>query len=385
MTRAVEMVSGAANPASCTRPAIRILQVTPTIYSNSSVIGGGEKLVLYVDQALKRAARAAGVAIATSVLSFGVDPDDAISDHGIHYRVIAGSPWDTHSIDANSLIFELLAADVVYIHQGLTAVGMFVAAHARLLRRRVIGNDSGAGEYPMLNRNPDVARVYDSFHAQSKYAASSFNTFDIPIDVIPGPLDTETFVPPLRSQRDPELVVAVGRVMPHKGFDRIIRALPPTLSLVIVGQLYDAEYVAYLNDLAHGNNVTMKPGLSDADVRMILQHAGLFVHASTHFDYRGNFISKPELLGLAPLEALSCGLPTLVSNAGALPELSRLPGCLCFEDDRSLADLLSRHSAGTLPQPPEAEMHAAVDKLYGPLAFGGRLLTALMGSKQCAY
>jgi hypothetical protein len=35
---------------------ISILQISPTGYSANSVIGGGEKYVLYVDHALRRAA-----------------------------------------------------------------------------------------------------------------------------------------------------------------------------------------------------------------------------------------------------------------------------------------------------------------------------------------
>jgi glycosyltransferase involved in cell wall biosynthesis len=359
------------------RRTVHVTQVTPTTYSRNSVIGGGEKHVLYADHALRRAAEASGLALTTSVLSFGAERGAAYLDHDVRYEMIPGRPWDATSVDVNDLIPCLREADAVYVDQCLCPVGMLVAAHARLLGRRVVGKDAGGGEHPILRWNTEAARIYDAFHALSEFAAGSFSAFDVPVHVVPGPVDTDMFIPPVRPERDPRLVVAVGRIMPHKGFDRIVDALPPTLSLTIIGQHYDAQYASYLQERAHGKDVTLRSELDDTEVRTLLQRAGLFVLASTHFDYRGHYYHKPELLGLAPLEALSCGLPTLVSNAGSLPELARIPGCLCFQDNRELAEILRAHAAGTLMWPAEIEMHTEVEARYGPLA-AGRALLAIM-------
>jgi len=358
---------------------MHILQVTPAIYARGSLIGGSEKSVIYTDLALRRAAAADGMELTTSVLSFGVDPSDAMSDNDVRYRVIAGSPWEATTIDANDLIAELRRADAVYVTQCLHTVGMFVAAHARLLGRRVIGKDAGAGEDPRLIANPDLARVYDGFHAQSHFARSCFTEFNVPVHQFPGPIDTEVYRPSATPRRDRRVIVAVGRLLPHKGFDRIIKALPPDLSLVIAGQPDQVEYVTYLNNLARGKNVTITSGLDDAALRTLLQTAGLFVHASTHFDARGSFHYKPELLGLAPLEALSCGLPVLVSDAGALPELAHLPGCECFQYDDTLAAMLRSHAAGTTAYPSEQAMHAAVAARHGASIVGRQLINILLG------
>ena len=130
--------------------ATHIVQVTPTTYSRNSVIGGGEKLVLYTDHALRRAAEASNLAITTSVLSFGTELGTAYSDRDINYEMIPGRPWEAGSINADDLILSLRKADVVYVDQCLCQVGMLVAAHARLLGKLVIGKDAGAGEYPIL-------------------------------------------------------------------------------------------------------------------------------------------------------------------------------------------------------------------------------------------
>ena len=262
----------------------------------------------------------------------------------------------------------------LYIHQCLSPVSLFVAAQGRLLGKRIIGVNFGGGEDPLVLHTPDLARVYDAFHAQSQFAVSCFSAFDVSVQVVPGPLDSDTYIPDPGQERDRCRVLAVGRILPHKGFERIVRCLPNSLALTIVGQSYDEPYYACLRELARGKAVSFETDLDDAAVRDRLHRAGLFVHASTHFDYRGWYTPKPELLGLAPLEAIACGLPTLVSNAGALPELAQLPGCWCFADDTELAKLLVSHARGELPQTGAAMMHAAVDARYGTLAFGRGLL-----------
>ncbi len=351
--------------------------MSPTTYSRGSVIGGGEKLVLYADYALHRAGERHGLDLAISVLSFGEETGTAYSDHDVLYNLIPGKPWDALSIDVDALGSCLKQADVAYIDQCLCAVGVFVAAHARLLGCRVLGRDAGGGEYPLMHNNPETGRLFDAFHAISDFGAASFSDFDVPVYVLPGPVNTDAFVPPQPSRRDLRRVLAVGRIMPHKGFDRIIKALPADLSLSIVGQPYDIPYLAHLRELGRGKDIRFECDVDDAGVRKLLQECGLFVHASTHLDYRGTFIAKPELLGLAPLEALSSGLPALVSDAGSLPELARLPGCFCFHSDRELAEMLSAHSLRALPRADEAVMHAAVEAGHGPVSIGEKLLAAM--------
>ncbi|MGA8759790.1 MAG: glycosyltransferase family 4 protein, partial [Stellaceae bacterium] len=356
---------------------LRIVQVSPTTYSRASVIGGGEKLVLYTDYPLRLAGSVCNLPVITSVLSFGDQAGTAYSDHDVLYEPVPGRPWDVLSIDADALRSALRGADIVYIDQCLCAVGVFVAAHARLLGCGVIGRDSGAGEYPLLDTNPEIGRVFDAFHAQSTFAAAGFSTFEVPVHVIPGPINSDIFVPPAVPNRDLSQVLAVGRIMPHKGFDRIIRALPSELALTIVGQPYDEPYLAFLKDLASSRRVSFKTNVGDSGLRDLFQKAGLFVHASTHRDYRGNFSPKPELLGLAPLEALSSGLRAIVSNAGSLPELADLPGCFCFQSDRELGDIMAAHATGALPRFDEAAMHAAVEIGHGPLTTGEKLLRVM--------
>jgi glycosyltransferase involved in cell wall biosynthesis len=362
--------------------ALHILQVTPTSYARDGVIGGGEKLALYLDAALRVAADGASKPITTALLAL-----DATSDVGggrDHRQALAGRAWDPYSVSATDLRRRLDTADIVYVHQCLTPIGLFVAAHARLLGKQLFGSDAGAGEAALLKGDPDALSIYDGLHAISAFAAAAYREFLVPVHVIPGPVDTDAFPPGDSGARDPSLVVSVGRVLPHKGYERTIRALPEPMRLVIVGQHYDAEYLAFLRDLAVGRRVEFLADLDDGALGALLARAGLFVHASVHVGWQGQFYHKPELLGLAPLEALSTGLTTLVGNAGALGELGVLPGCHVFETDGQLADLLRATSQGTLPLVPSAAMHEAVTQRYGLASVGARLLHMMDGTLPCA-
>lgn len=361
---------------------MHVLHVTPTSYSRSGVIGGGERLALYLDQALRRAAEEAEIPLTTALLAL----DEAAARGSVldRYQAVPGRAWDPHSVAAQDLIPRLRRADVVYVHQCLTEVGLFAAAHARLLRKRVYGSDAGAGEAGLLQANPDIAKVYDAVHALSVFAASAFTGLPVPVHVVTGPVDTDAYRPPADpSRRDRRVAVSVGRLLPHKGHERTIRALPAGMSLDIVGQPYDAEYAAFLRDCAAGKDVRFHAGLDDAAVKGLLDRAGVFVHASTHFDHRGRFAHKSELLGLAPLEALSTGLTTLVSDAGSLPELGALPGCHVFRSEAELAGLLGAVLEGRLAHVAPEAMHAAVVREYGLVSAGTGLLRMMEVLPRC--
>jgi glycosyltransferase involved in cell wall biosynthesis len=356
---------------------VSILQVSPTGYSKRSVIGGGEKIVLNIDHALRRAAAELQLSLATSILVLDGEAATVMSDHGIDCRSLQGRAWDPFSIHAGQLIERIASSEIIYVHQCLCQVGLYVAAHARLLGKVVIGMDAGAGEYPLVKSNPDVARIYSAFHALSHFALSAYEEFAVPRHVICGPVDTDVYADSCSGERDPKTVLALGRILPHKGFERIIEALPESLTLTIIGSPYDEAYLAFLKEKSAGKSVTFLTGADDGEVRERVKRAGLFVHASTHFDYQGRYSHKPELLGLAPLEALSMGLPALVSDAGALPELAQLPGCWCFRSRTELSDLLEAHRAGALQVPPPGVMHAAVTEHFGLLQCGEKLLQVM--------
>lgn len=355
---------------------VNIVHVSPTYYSADSVIGGGEKYVVYVARAMQLAAKLKGSQVDVTLLAFGERPGRYAVGPEIFCDVLPGRPWDASSLDARSIRAVLKQADVVYVHQCLCAFGLFVASQARLAGSRIVGLDHGGGEHPIVHFTPEAGNIFDFFQAYSDFGANAFTDIQGKVAVIRGPVDDEYFTPS-GGERIPNRVVAVGRILPHKGFDRIIRALPPGLELSIIGSRYDEAYHDYLRGVAVGKRVEFIEGLDDLALREFVRSAGLFVHASTHVDYLGRYYAKPELLGLAPLEALACGIPTLVSTAGSLAELGIVDGCVVFEDDEVLAQILEVHAQGRYDWPSKAHISADVRFKFGLEQFGREILKIL--------
>jgi glycosyltransferase involved in cell wall biosynthesis len=356
---------------------IKIVHVSPRFYGNECVIAGGPKYLLYISRALQKGAEALGCQVETSVLSFGKQA--TIFDSGPHkilHRIIKGDSGRPLTISANDIISSIQDADVVHVHQFLSHACLYVAAHARLLGKCVIGTDH-QGEEHYLSYNPEVSGLFDFFHVISDFALNTYKRLIGPVKIIKGPLDTETYKPTLEKQRNPRSVLAVGRLLPHKGFEKIIEALPTGLELTIAGASVDAAYKEFLLSKIQNKNVKIIEGLSDNEVLDLMQRAGVFVHSATYIDYRGKIHTKPEMLGLAPLEALGTGMTTIVSDAGALPELGNLLGCYVFNSVQHLNHLLQSHLDGNLTHHSPESIHASVDAVYGLEIFGRKMLMAI--------
>jgi glycosyltransferase involved in cell wall biosynthesis len=364
--------------------ALSLLHVSPTYYSETSVVGGGEKYIVYMSSAIRAAAALQGIQIHDSILAFGPQPGVYELTPGVRCDVMPGRPWEPLSVNLVDFKARIARADILVIHQCLTAFGLFVASHSRLAGKVVIGVDEGGGEHALVHHTPETGRIFDWFHAYSRFCANSFRDIEGRVAIIPGPVDTSYYRPDGAVRRDPSLVLAVGRLLPHKGFERIIGALPANLRLIIAGAKYDREYCNYLSKLSGFSRVKIEEHLTDEELLLVMQTAGIFVHASTHIDYRGTYYAKPELLGLAPLEALSAGTPALVSSAGSLPELTCVAGCRMFRDDIELAEMLAAHGGGSGSYPAASEIHQDVESKYGLETFGRAFLETLLGGEVTA-
>ena len=92
-------------------------------------------------------------------------------------------------------------------------------------------------------------------------------------------------------------------------------------------------------------------------------------------DHTGLLSSKPELMGLSPLEALASGLPALVSDVGSFPELAADPAfCRTFSSDAELAAALREVVEGGWPAAGGGTLaRRHVVREHGYDAIGGRL------------
>lgn len=123
---------------------------------------------------------------------------------------------------------------------------------------------------------------------------------------------------PAATHGKPRRIVSVGRLVPRKGFETVIRAMPqmPTAELVIVGgpdkSELDADAEAQrLNSVAAQCGVADRVHLYGAIARdempMLLRSADV-VAATPWY----------EPFGIVPLEAMACGVPVVASAVGGM-------------------------------------------------------------------
>jgi glycosyltransferase involved in cell wall biosynthesis len=135
---------------------------------------------------------------------------------------------------------------------------------------------------------------------------------------VPGGVDDTFFFPDGAGPRD--RLVYVGRLLPHKGIDRLLAALPAEVPISICGRPYHAEYYRLLKALAAGKQVQFVTDIDDDQLRDLYRRALAVVLPSVYVDCYGTSQPWPELMGFSLLEGMACGAPAICSRVGGMPE-----------------------------------------------------------------
>ena len=138
--------------------------------------------------------------------------------------------------------------------------------------------------------------------------------------VIYGGVDGERYSPDARVARSGR-VLYVGRVLPHKGVDDLVAALPPGLGLDIVGRVTDERFGLHLRTLADGKDVRFRHDVADDGLVRAYREALCIVLPSVYRAYDGSTSNVPELLGQTLLEGMACGLPAVCTDVASMPEI----------------------------------------------------------------
>jgi glycosyltransferase involved in cell wall biosynthesis len=326
---------------------MRVLHASPTWFSPESVVGGGER---WVDNVMAALAAGAPGEIEQAMVAIGAQPGLRLRG-GFLTRIVPNERERQDPMNALSsrLWSEFANFDVIHVHQSLTEFGAYACCVAASLDKTVVLTDLGGGANPVMLQGG--LAMADGIVSISRYAHSFIAPLiSAPSAIMTGPVDTNAFLPSSVAISAPA-VVCVSRIIPHKGIDRILRALPQGLKLRVVGRVYNEEYQTLLAGLAEGKDVEFIFDAPDGSLVGIYQQSTLFVQASCLQDVYGNVAPKTELMGLTTIEAMACGLPVIVSaDGGSLPELVTDPrfGAV-FKDEAELAAMLRRHQAGLWP------------------------------------
>lgn len=167
-----------------------------------------------------------------------------------------------------------------------------------------------------------------------------------PIDVIPNGVDRALFSPDKPAAGEPEKlrVVCVGRLIERKGVWELLEAMQkvlrsiPNAHLDLVGSgILERRLGAKIERKGLRGHVTMHGNVPHAELPFLLRGASLFA-----------LPSHAEGMSNALLEAISCGMPVVVTDTGGTRELFRDNGVIVPKRD---PDALARAIVHILGDP----------------------------------
>jgi glycosyltransferase involved in cell wall biosynthesis len=138
--------------------------------------------------------------------------------------------------------------------------------------------------------------------------------------VVLGGVDTAKFSPG-DHQGVGATVVFAGRILPHKGVDDLIKALPGDLKLELIGHVFDQRYLDALRKLGDGKQMLFRHDCDDDQLVDAYRRALCVVLPSVYRTMYGLETKVPELLGQTLLEAMACGSPVICTRVASMPEI----------------------------------------------------------------
>lgn len=294
-----------------------IAYLTPLYFDDACYVGGGERYPLNLAIGVAESQRGMQV----EILSYGPKAFTRTLHPGVTLRVMKAAYSPRNVLDQLSWdVLEAVAkADLVHVMQAFTRgseVGYLVA---RLAGKPVCVTDLG-GMSSTLGQTFDALELADRVICYSDFGAKLMRTTR-PIVTIKGGVDGTLFTPSRHPNRD--RILYVGRLLPHKGIDQLIEALPHDLPLTCCGRAYHADYFQRLQRLADGKRVEFITDASDDRIRELYGRAWANVLPSVYRDCYGQAYVSPELMGLTLLEAMACGTPAICNRVAAMPEFVR--------------------------------------------------------------
>ena len=343
---------------------MRVLHIAPAIFGEGGVFGGGERYALEL-------ARHMADEVETVLLTFG--PHERRERIGnLEVRVI-GNPWYVRGQRDNPLALSMLThlrgIDVVHCHQQHLLATSLAALACRLTRKRVFVTDLGGGGWD-LSAYVSTDRWFDGHLHLSEYSRTYFSApnsthFSDPVSstsrpdfsdpfsapdgrdfsedsrrdfgdhgsddfcqrvkanahVIFGGVDIDKFSPGTTAITGDGSIAYAGRLLPHKGVNDLITAMPPEMELKIIGRVTDPRYLADLHRLAEGKRVAFLHDCDDAGLIREYRGALCVVLPSVYRTIYGDETRVPELLGQTLLEGMACGRPVICTRVASMPEI----------------------------------------------------------------
>lgn len=296
---------------------MKAIHVVPALFSSTKGIVGGAERYAY------ELARFLSMRMDCSLLTFG-DRPESYTDGSLKVQILGGAHYvrgQRNNPLSWEMFRELWQGDIVHCHQQHILSSSLTALARRYLgRKATVVSDLGGGGWDLsayMKTDPFFdAHLHISQYSRKVKGHDQYTN----AHVIYGGVDTEKFSPEAGVARE-ALILYVGRLLPHKGIDILVRAIGPGMRLEIIGRPYDETYHAELRRLAEGKAVVFRSDATDADIVQAYRRAACIVLPSVYTDLNGNYSAVPELLGQTLLEGMSCGAPAVCSDVASMPEI----------------------------------------------------------------
>jgi glycosyltransferase involved in cell wall biosynthesis len=310
---------------------MRILQVSPFYHPHA---GGVESHVRSL--ATEFARQGHEVTVLTSRYDRALPVEETLDGYRVLRARTLGILWNTPLDPGIRSMIEKVPADIVHIHYPPPLTGYFAA---RGLRNRKVPVcltyhcdlylPGAAGRlatalYERVFLPVTFARVDRFVVHTASYGRTSSALRGRRLEVIPSSVDLERFRPDghgaevrkMLGLQDKRVLAFTGRLVPHKGIDALLRALPELpddVALLVVGRGPTLpDLTATARRLGVEDRIRFCPNVSDSDLPRFLHAADLFVFPSQN---------RLEGFGLAVAEAMAAGLPAVIADMPGVREV----------------------------------------------------------------
>jgi glycosyltransferase involved in cell wall biosynthesis len=294
---------------------MKVVHVVPALFGPGDTVGGAERYALEL-------ARHMASDVATTLVTFGEDDRDE-EVGALRIRVLEGPSYvrGQRNNPFHLGLFKILRdANIVHCHQQHILTSSVAALWCRATGRRIFVSDLGGGGWD-VSAYVSTDRWFHGHLHLSDYSRRIFGHDGKPwARVISGGVDVDRFCPhePVQRSTTP---IFVGRILPHKGIDDLITALPQRMALKIIGPPNETGTIDSLRVLAGERPVAFCHDVDDSTLVNEYRRALCLVLPSVYRAASGAETKVPELLGQTLLEAMACRTPVICTRVASMPEV----------------------------------------------------------------